>query len=189
MQAILASSSWDKTVRLWDVFDGKGAVETLIHTHDVLTVVYRPDGRQLACSTLDGQIHFWDPIDGLLMYSIEGSRDIAGGRLMTDRRSASNSSSGKCFTTLCYSADGSYILAGGSSRYICMYDVADQVGLHALYISILIMLNFVYLEISVYQMLIKSQKIYLLDSFLYFISFAIRLRPTCGICLGYGAVR
>ena len=131
LQAILASSSWDKTVRLWDVFEGKGAVETFPHIHDVLAVVYRPDGKQLACSTLDGQIHFWDPIEGLLMYSIEGRRDIAGGRLMTDRRSAANSSSGKCFTTLCYSADGSYILAGGSSKYICMYDVADQVSFHA----------------------------------------------------------
>ncbi|KAL9350642.1 hypothetical protein Peur_057897 [Populus x canadensis] len=133
--AVLASSSWDKTVRLWDVFEGKGAVETFPHTHDVLTVVYRPDGRQLACSTLDGQIHFWDAIDGLLMYTIEGRRDIAGGRLMTDRRSAANSTAGKCFTTLCYSADGSYILAGGSSKYICMYDVADQVLLRRFQIT------------------------------------------------------
>ncbi|XP_058226771.1 periodic tryptophan protein 2 [Rhododendron vialii] len=133
--AILASSSWDKTVRLWDVFEGKGAVETFPHTHDVLAVVYRPDGRQLACSTLDGQIHFWDPIDGLLMHTIDGRRDIAGGRLMTDRRSAANSSSGKCFTSLCYSADGSYILAGGSSKYICMYDIADQVLLRRFQIT------------------------------------------------------
>lgn len=125
----MASSSWDKTVRLWNVFEGKDAVETFLHTHDVLTVVYRPDSKQLACSTLDGNIHFWDPINGSLMYTIEGRRDIAGGRLMTDRRSAANSSSGKCFTTLCYSADGSYILAAGSSKYICMYDVADQVSM------------------------------------------------------------
>ncbi|KAF4399740.1 hypothetical protein G4B88_022823 [Cannabis sativa] len=133
--AVLASSSWDKTVRLWDVFEGKGAVESFTHTHDVLTVVYRPDGRQLASSTLDGQINFWDPIDGVLMYTIEGRRDIAGGRLMTDRRSAANSSSGKCFTTLCYSADGSYIFAGGCSKYICMYDVADQVLLRRFQIT------------------------------------------------------
>ncbi|GAB2228167.1 hypothetical protein Droror1_Dr00009997 [Drosera rotundifolia] len=133
--AILASSSWDKTVRLWDVFEGKGNVERFPHTHDVLTVVYRPDGKQLAASTLDGQIHFWDPIEGILMYTIEGRRDIAVGRLMTDRRTAANSSSGKYFTTLCYSADGSYILAGGRSKYICMYDVAEQVLLRRFQIT------------------------------------------------------
>lgn len=125
--AILASSSWDKTVRLWDVFESKGVVESFSHTHDVLTVSYRPDGKQLACSTLDGQIYFWDPIEGQLMWTIEGRRDIAGGRLMGDRRTAANSSSGKCFTSLSYSADGSYILAAGRSKYICMYDVAEQV--------------------------------------------------------------
>lgn len=75
----MASSSWDNTVRLWDVFDGKGTVETFRHLHDVLTVAYRPDGKQIACSTLDGQIHFWDHMDGVLMYTIEGRRDIAGG--------------------------------------------------------------------------------------------------------------
>lgn len=127
LKAVLASSSWDKTVRLWGVFEGKGGVEKFDHTHDVLTLAYRPDGKQLACSSLDGQIHFWDTLEGVEMFTIEGRRDIAGGRLMTDRRSAANSSAGKCFTTLCYSADGSYILAGGSSKYICMYDVADQV--------------------------------------------------------------
>ncbi|GAB2269473.1 U3 snoRNP protein [Dionaea muscipula] len=133
--AVLASSSWDKTVRLWDVFEGKGNVERFGHTHDVLTVAYRPDGKQLASSTLDGHIHFWDPLEGILMYTIEGRRDIAGGRLMTDRRAAANSSSGKCFTTLCYFADGSYILAGGSSKYICMYDVAEQVLLRRFQIT------------------------------------------------------
>ncbi|KAH9297164.1 hypothetical protein KI387_028846, partial [Taxus chinensis] len=132
---ILASSSWDKTVRLWDVFESKGTVEKFPHNHDVLTVTYRPDGKQIACSTLDGQIHFWDPIEGQLMWTIEGRRDIAGGRLMGDRRTAANSSSGKCFTSLCYSADGSYIIAAGRSKYICMYDVEEQVLLRRFQIS------------------------------------------------------
>ncbi len=51
-----------------------------------------------------------------LQASIAGRRDIAGGRLRSDRRTAANSSSGRCFTSLAYSADGSYLLAGGSSK-------------------------------------------------------------------------
>lgn len=30
-QPLLASCSWDKTVRTWDVFDGKGTTEALPH--------------------------------------------------------------------------------------------------------------------------------------------------------------
>jgi periodic tryptophan protein 2 len=82
------------------------------------------------------------------MYTIEGRRDIAGGRLMTDRRSAANSTAGKCFTTLCYSADGSYILAGGSSKYICMYDVADQVCFILMYNLMLIISHFNLVNVS-----------------------------------------
>lgn len=33
-QVVLASSSWDKTLRLWDVFERKGAIEKLVHTSD-----------------------------------------------------------------------------------------------------------------------------------------------------------
>lgn len=77
---VLASSSWDCTVRTWDVFEAKGLVEPLRHTHDVLTLAYRPDGKQLCSSTLDGQLFFWDPMDGVCQGSIEGRRDIAPGR-------------------------------------------------------------------------------------------------------------
>ena len=33
-QVLLASSSWDKTLRLWDVFEHKGVVEKLVHMSD-----------------------------------------------------------------------------------------------------------------------------------------------------------
>ncbi|KAK8595108.1 hypothetical protein V6N13_016015 [Hibiscus sabdariffa] len=46
---------------------------------------YSPNGKQLACCTLDGQTHFWDPINGFLMCTIEGHQVIAGGSLTTDR--------------------------------------------------------------------------------------------------------
>ncbi|KAL4425513.1 hypothetical protein ABPG75_009529 [Micractinium tetrahymenae] len=132
---LLASASWDKTVRTWDVFNGKGAVEALEHQHDVLALAWRPDGKQLASSTLDGQIYFWDPHEAVLQGTISGRRDIAGGRLRSDRRTAENTSSGRCFTSLAFSADGSFLLAGGSSKYVCLYDVAERVMLRRFQIS------------------------------------------------------
>jgi periodic tryptophan protein 2 len=51
-----------------------------------------------------------------LQGTISGRRSIAGGRLRSDRRTADNTSSGRCFTSLAFSADGSFLLAGGSSK-------------------------------------------------------------------------
>jgi len=126
---LLASASWDKTVRTWDVFSGRGAVESLPHNHDVLALAFAPNGKQLAAATLNGDITFWDPHEAVLVHTIEGRRDIRGGRLASDRRAAGNLSSGAAFRSLAYSADGSFLIAGGSSRYVVIYDVVERVML------------------------------------------------------------
>lgn len=33
----------------------------------------------------------------------------------------------RAFTTLCYSADGQNILAGGMSKFVCLYHVREQI--------------------------------------------------------------
>ncbi|RUP36516.1 hypothetical protein BC936DRAFT_138469 [Jimgerdemannia flammicorona] len=131
----LASGSWDKTVRIWDVFGRKKAVETFTHGTDVLAIAYRPDGREIACSTLDGQIAFWDLADGKQTGLVEGRTDISGGRKSTDRMTAENSASGKSFNSLCYTADGSCVLGGGNSKYVCIYDVRTHLLLRKFTIS------------------------------------------------------
>ena len=133
--SILASASWDATVRTWDVFSGKGSVDILQHNHDVLAIAWHPDGKHLASSTLDGQIYFWNAIDAEIEFVIHGRRDIAGGRSRHDRRAAGNSSSGRAFTSLAFSADGSFLLAGGSSKYVCVYDMKEQIMLRRFQIS------------------------------------------------------
>ena len=132
---VVATGSWDKTVRTWDVFAGSGSGDALQHQHDVLALAWRPNGRQLASSTLDGSIYFWDPLEAELQGTISGRRDIAGGRLRSDRRSLNNSTSGRCFTSLAYSADGSFLLAGGNSKYVCLYDVEERTMLRRFQIS------------------------------------------------------
>eukprot|EP00163_Fabomonas_tropica_P028954 TRINITY_DN602_c0_g1_i6.p1 TRINITY_DN602_c0_g1~~TRINITY_DN602_c0_g1_i6.p1 ORF type:complete len:387 (+),score=77.69 TRINITY_DN602_c0_g1_i6:135-1295(+) len=134
-QGTLASGSWDKTVRLWNVYNSKSNPESLVLNADVLAVAFRPDGKQVASSTLDGQIQFWDPEDAVMTGFIEGKRDIRGGRRMNDVRTANNNSSTKHFSTLCYSADGQCIIAAGNSKYVCIYEVNQRVLLRKFQLS------------------------------------------------------
>ncbi|XP_051685245.2 periodic tryptophan protein 2 homolog [Oryctolagus cuniculus] len=127
MKSILASASWDKTVRLWDMYDSWRTKETLALTSDALAVTFRPDGAELAVATLNSQITFWDPENAVQTGSIEGRHDLKTGRKELDKITAKHSAKGKAFTTLCYSADGQSILAGGMSKFVCIYHVREQI--------------------------------------------------------------
>ncbi|KAL9710292.1 U3 snoRNP protein [Leucoagaricus gongylophorus] len=124
----LASASWDKTVRVWNVYGRSRAVEPFQLTSDVLALAFRPDGRELAASTLDGQITFFDIQEGKQTNIIDGRKDVSGGRKADDRVSAANSSSGKSYNSLSYTADGRCLLAGGNSKYVVLYDVREGEG-------------------------------------------------------------
>jgi periodic tryptophan protein 2 len=121
--SFLVSGSWDHTIRVWDVFGRSAQVEPLQMTSDIQCIAIRPDGKEVCAAGLDGQIIFWDIQEGVQTNVIDGRMDIQGGRLATDRRSAANSAANKTFTSLCYTGDGQCILAGGTSKWICLYDV------------------------------------------------------------------
>ena len=121
--SMLVSASWDKTIRIWDVFGRSAQVEPFQMTSDVQAFAIRPDGKELCAAGLDGQLVFWNILEGVQSNVIDGRRDISGGRLTTDRRSAANSTSNKTFTSLCYTGNGQAVLAGGTSKWICLYDV------------------------------------------------------------------
>ncbi|XP_077149662.1 periodic tryptophan protein 2 homolog [Ranitomeya variabilis] len=125
-KSVLATASWDRTVRLWDMTDSWKTTETLNLTAEALVVTFRPDGREIAVASLDGQITMWDPEKGIQTGSIEGRHDLQLGRKETDKITAKHSSKGKAFTSLCYSADGHALLAGGASRFVCIYHVREQ---------------------------------------------------------------
>ena len=46
---------------------------------------------------------------------------------MNDKVTSSSSSASKHFTSLTYSADGSCVLAGGRSKFVCIYHVESKV--------------------------------------------------------------
>lgn len=78
---------------------------------------FRPDGKEICTTTMKGEIYLWDPEEGQIRGVIDCKRDIGGGRMENDKFTAKNSTTNKHFKSLCYSADGNYILAGGN-RYI-----------------------------------------------------------------------
>ncbi|XP_013867463.1 PWP2 small subunit processome component [Austrofundulus limnaeus] len=126
VQSILASASWDRTIRLWDMLDSWQVKETLRLTSDGLCVTYRPDGQELAVATLNGEISFWNPQTAAQTGSLAGRHDLQTGRKDTDKITAKQSAKGKSFTSLCYSADGESVLAGGQSKFVCIYNVKEQ---------------------------------------------------------------
>lgn len=124
----LASTSWDKTVKIWECFKGKSAIDTLNLNSDGLAVAYRHDGAEICVASLDGQLSFFDPREGGKQNGVlECRRDIAPGRKIDDKVSAKANAGGSCFTTVTYSADGSCVLAGGNSNWVCLYDVREKV--------------------------------------------------------------
>merc|ERR1712166_839210 len=78
---------------------------------------------------------FWNLASGNLESQIEGRRDIAGGRKSADLISAENSTANKHFSSVCYSADGTCVLAGGESKFVCIYAVKSSLLLKKFQIS------------------------------------------------------
>ncbi|XP_045459792.1 periodic tryptophan protein 2 homolog [Melitaea cinxia] len=123
----LASASWDKTVKLWNCIETSSECETIQLLADALQVAFRPDGEEIAVSTLDGNITFFNVTTCDQTGSVEGRNDLGSGRADTDLITPEKMLKTKAFTTICYSADGSCILAGGNSKNVCLYSIKESV--------------------------------------------------------------
>src|SRR5262245_33826459 len=60
----VASGSWDKIVRLWDLATGKEQAILTGHEYAVRSVAFRPDGKMLASGAGDATVRLWDPATG-----------------------------------------------------------------------------------------------------------------------------
>uniref|UniRef100_A0A673JY44 F-box-like/WD repeat-containing protein TBL1XR1 n=1 Tax=Sinocyclocheilus rhinocerous TaxID=307959 RepID=A0A673JY44_9TELE len=73
---LLASASFDSTVRLWDVDRGI-CIHTLTkHQEPVYSVAFSPDGRHLASGSFDKCVHIWNTQTGALVHSYRGTGGI-----------------------------------------------------------------------------------------------------------------
>ena len=56
----LASGSWDRSIRLWDVSTGQEVLRFEGHSDWIFSVVFSPDGTRLVSRSDDGTIHLCD---------------------------------------------------------------------------------------------------------------------------------
>src|SRR5205085_3642564 len=89
----LATGSWDHTLRLWNVKDGKTRFVLKGHSDFVEAVACAPDGKRFASGSKDGTIRLWDAATGkeqqkinarlsrvwALAFSRDGKLLLAGG--------------------------------------------------------------------------------------------------------------
>lgn len=134
---VLVSASWDGTVKTWDLYKSTASVamDSFQHTTDVVCVAISPSGQQICTGTIGGLLSFWNVESSKLLFEIDGRRDIAGGRKVNDRMTSDNNAASRYFTSVCYSADGSCVLAGGNSKYVCIYEVSQQILLKKFQVS------------------------------------------------------
>ncbi|XP_030782149.1 F-box-like/WD repeat-containing protein TBL1Y isoform X3 [Rhinopithecus roxellana] len=73
---MLASASFDSTVRLWDMEQGVCTHTLMKHQEPVYSVAFSPDGKYLASGSFDKCVHIWNTQSGSLVHSYQGTGGI-----------------------------------------------------------------------------------------------------------------
>lgn len=73
---VLASASFDSTVRLWDADRGSSLFTLTRHSEPVYSVAFSPDGKLLASGSFDKCVHIWSVATGQTVYSYRGTGGI-----------------------------------------------------------------------------------------------------------------
>jgi WD40 repeat protein len=141
----LASTSWDNTIKIWDVSNGQLLKSMTGHRDKVFKIAYSPNGQQLASASYDNTIKIWDVSKGQLLktlighssgvisviYSPNGQQlasasadntikiwDVSSGQLLKSLTGHSNSVS-----SVIYSPDGQQLASASYDNTIKIWDV------------------------------------------------------------------
>ena len=70
---MLASASWDKTVRLSNLYAKDQKIEIFDHNSEITVLAFRPDGKEICTATLKGELYLWDVENGYikLKYTVD----------------------------------------------------------------------------------------------------------------------
>lgn len=101
---LLASASYDATVKLWDVEKGVCVHTLAAHTDPVYSVAFSPDGRHVASGSFDKRLHVWRVADGKRVKTHKGEGGIF---------------------EVCWNVDGTKIAACYSNNAVNVIDFDD----------------------------------------------------------------
>jgi transducin (beta)-like 1 len=73
---VLASASFDATIKIWDIAVGKELFTLTKHVDPVYSVAFSPSGEFLASGSFDRCLHIWSVKDGSLVKTYRGSGGI-----------------------------------------------------------------------------------------------------------------
>ena len=109
---ILASSSRDKTIKLWDAASGREIRTLQGHFNTVNDVDFSPDGKTLVSSSWDKPLKLWATESGLELATFTGDPGVA--------------------FSVAFSPDGKIVASAGEDMQVRIWDVASHQLLQSL---------------------------------------------------------
>jgi RNA polymerase sigma factor (sigma-70 family) len=114
---VLATTGWDRHVRLWDVASGEKLADVPTEAE---ALAFSPDGRLLAYGGTGGVVHLWEVSTG------QERRQFAGHQPGRDDRGTFAAG----VAVLAFSPDGGTLISGGGDTTLLLWDVYGA-GRHA----------------------------------------------------------
>ena len=147
---LLATGSWDGTVKLWDVVTERDIATLRVHTAGITSVAFSPiDATLLATGSKDWTVRLWDveterniatlkehtaritsvafsPIDATLLATGSWDRTVKLWDVETERNIATLKEHTDAVNSVAFSSDGSTLAAGLWDRTMKLWDVATR---------------------------------------------------------------
>lgn len=110
---ILASGSWDGTVKLWNINDGTLIFTLPVQSAEVLAMAMSPDGQIIATSIgLENTIKLWNATNGNLINTLTGHTSY--------------------IRSLAFSPDGQILASGSTDKTIKQWNVSNGTNIRTL---------------------------------------------------------